>query len=231
MTGKMAATVRLVYGDGWSSVLEQLPAVPLRSSQATDPVPVNLAHVAQVLAAANKATGIEAAMPTLVVTPVITFRGRVSGQALSATYAPSLSFDVSSLQLSLVAGPAAGSQVTSSELRQSQSGSVGRHVLRPATLTVMGRSARVSTVRDVGDPERAASLVMVMVTVAWARRRSHQEEARQIEARYGPGAHRRAHQPRGRQARCRRCDRYLRPGQGGQGLRVADPGPLPGRRS
>ncbi len=186
MTGTMAGTVRLVYGTGWSTVLEQLPPVPIRSSRATTTVPVNLVRVGQVLAAANKTTGVEAAVPTLVVTPVITFRGRVSGQAISATYAPSLSFDVSTLQLSLVGGSSAGDSVTSPELRQSHSGSVDRHVLQPATLAVMGRSVRVSTVRDVGGAGVAASLVLAMVMVAWARRRSHQEEARQIEARYGP---------------------------------------------
>ncbi len=186
MTGSMTGTVRLVYGTGWSSVIGRLPVVPLRASQATTSFPVNLVRVAQVLSAANRATGVQAAMPMLVVTPVVTFRGLVSGQAVSATYAPSLSFDVSTLQLSLVGASTTGNSVTAPELRQSQPGSVSRHVLRPATLTIMGRSARTGTVRAVGAVGLAASLALALAVIAWARRRSHQDEARQIEARYGP---------------------------------------------
>jgi hypothetical protein len=186
LTGRVGETVSLVYGTGWSSVLEQLPPVALRSSQATTTVSVNLARVAQTLLAANKATGTEAAMPTLVVAPVVTFRGSVIGQPISARYAPSLSFDVSDLELSLVGPSSPGPSVTSPELRQSQAGSVHRYVLRPATMTVMGRSVRVSAVRHVAGAGLAASLVMVMAMVGWARRRSRQDESAQIEARYRP---------------------------------------------
>ncbi|MGP8205304.1 MAG: hypothetical protein ACLQVK_04465 [Acidimicrobiales bacterium] len=186
LTGSMGETVSLVYGTGWSSVLEQLPPVALRSSQATTSVTVNLAGVAQTLAAADKTTGVEAAMPTLVVAPVVTFRGSVIGQPISARYAPSLSFDVSNLELSLVNQSSAGYSVTSSELRQSQTGSVPRHVLRPATMTIMGRPVRVGAVRDVAGAGVAASLVVVLAMVGWARRRSRQGESARIEARYGP---------------------------------------------
>jgi signal peptidase I len=186
LTGKMAETVRLVYGTGWSSLLEQLPPVALRSSQAATTVSVNLAHVARVLAAANKTTGIEAAMPTLVVAPVVTFRGEVVGQPISARYAPSLSFYVSSFELSLVGQSSAGYSITSSQLQQSETASVHRHVLQPATMTILGRSARVSTVRDVGEAGVATSVALALAMVGWAWRRSRREESAQIEARYGP---------------------------------------------
>jgi hypothetical protein len=186
LTGRMAETVSLVYGTGWSTLLEQVAAVPLRSSQGTATVPVNLARMAQALAAANKTTGVEAAMPTLVVTPVVTFRGRVSGQPVSGSYAPSLSFNVNNLELSLAGQAGPGSPTTSSPVQQSQAGSAQRHVLQAATMTIMGRSAPVSTVRDIGEAGVAASLAIALAGVAWARRRSRQEESAQIQARYGP---------------------------------------------
>jgi signal peptidase len=185
LTGTMTETVRLVYGTGWSTLLEQGPSFPLRSSQGTITVAVNLAHMAQVLAAADKTTGVEAAMPTVVVTPVVTFRGRLSGQPVSARYAPSLSFDVNNLEVNLADQASPGSSATSSALQQSRAGWVPRHVLKAATMTVMGRSARVSTLRDIGEAGVAASLTIALAGAAWARRRSRQEETAQIEARYG----------------------------------------------
>jgi hypothetical protein len=142
--------------------------------------------VAQTISAANKTTGVEAAMPTLVVAPVVSFRGSVIGQPISARYAPSLSFDVSNLELSLVGPSSAGSSVMYPELHQSQTGSVHRFVLRPSTMTVMGRPVRVGAVRYVAGAGLAASLVMVLAMVGWARRRNHQGESARIEARYGP---------------------------------------------
>ena len=135
----MTETVRLVYGTGWSTLLDQVAPSPTAASQGTTTVAVNLARMAQVLAAANKITGVEAAMPTLVVTPVVTFQGRVSGQPVSASYAPSLSFEVNNLELSLVDQSTPGLLGHLPELQQSQAGSVQRHVLQAATMTVMGR--------------------------------------------------------------------------------------------
>ncbi len=185
LTGRMAETVRLVYGTGWSTLLDQVAPLPLQASQGTATVAVNLARMSKVLAAANKITGVEAAMPTLVVTPVVTFQGRVSGQRVSTSYAPSLSFEVNNLELSVVDQSSAGSSAAS-PMQQSQAGSVQRHVLQAATMTVMGRAARVSTVREVGEAGAAASLGIALAGVAWARRRRRQEETAQIEARYHP---------------------------------------------
>jgi len=57
LTGRMAETVSLVYGTGWSTLLEQVAAVPLRSSQGTATVPVNLARMAQVLGGGEQDDG------------------------------------------------------------------------------------------------------------------------------------------------------------------------------
>jgi signal peptidase I len=186
LTGTIAGTVTLVYGTGWSSLLERLPPVALRASQATTTASLDLARVAQVLAEADKATGIEAAMPTIVVTPTVSFRGSVSGQPISAMFAPSLSFDLNSFELSLAGQAGANGLISSSQLRQSQTGSVYRQVLMPATMTFRGRSVRVSTVRDVGEMGLGASLGWALTTLGWVFRRSHQEETTQIEAAYGP---------------------------------------------
>ncbi len=185
LSGRMAETVDLVYGTGWSTLLEAVGAVPLRSSQGTITVPVDLTRMAHLLAAANKTTGVEAAMPTLVVNPVVTFSGRVSGQPVSGRYAPSLSFNVNDLELSLAGQAAPGSPTASSPLQQSQAGSGHQHVLRAATMTIMGRSAAVSTVRYIGEAGVAASMAIALAGVAFARRRSRQEESAQIRARYG----------------------------------------------
>jgi hypothetical protein len=112
LTGTMGETVTLSNGGGWSRVLEQLPPVKLRSSQATATVSINLTGVAQFIAEVDKATGVASAAPTIVITPTVTFRGTVLQQLITGRYRPSLTFAVSTLELT-VASPSGVASSTS----------------------------------------------------------------------------------------------------------------------
>ena len=186
LTGTMAGTVKLVYGTGWSTLLERLPAVPLRSSQGTVTAPIDLARVSQLVAAVNKATGGEAGMPTIVVTATVKSRGDVLGQPVRARFSPSLTFDMTLTELSVASFSNANGSSGPNQLEQSEPGSVYQRVLKPATLAALGRSIRVSTARDIGAVGAGASLGVALALVGWGLWRRRQGEAAQIEARYGP---------------------------------------------
>ena len=184
LVGTMSEEVQLVYGTGWSSPLEQVAPVRLRGSQGTATVSINLVSVAKMITAADNATGV-AAMPALVVTPTITFRGTVIRQTISGRFSPALTWNVGSSELVLMSQPGTGGGPSYPQLRQSSSGAVNRRVVQPVTLTILGRSVRVSIVRWTGATGAAASLAWALIVLGWGIWLRRRDEAALIEALYG----------------------------------------------
>ncbi|MGH9105590.1 MAG: S24/S26 family peptidase [Acidimicrobiales bacterium] len=189
--GTVTGTVRLVYGPGWGTVLERLPPVRFASAQTALTVPIDLAHVSEVVAKADKETGVEAAMPAIVVSPVVTLAGDVAGQPFRSRFSPSLSLDMNGLEVQLAdqtsGGAGLGGAGSSSQLSQSQTGSVYTPVRQAAVVTLLGRSLPVGTLRDVGGIGLAGCLAVALALAGLDWRR-HDGGAAEVEARYGTGA-------------------------------------------
>ena len=107
-------------------------------------VTVDLPSVQSLINRVQQSTGVPAAAGyTLAVAPQVHIRGELAGQAVDTSFAPTLSFQLSSLQLQPagVSSPGTGSQVRAS-FAPSRPGSVATAVSTPTVSSCSGTPCR-----------------------------------------------------------------------------------------
>jgi signal peptidase I len=170
---------------GWS---RSMPLGPLRrfgGVAARTQVTVDLPSVQSLINRVQQLTGVPAAAGyTLAVAPQVHIRGELAGQAIDTSFAPTLSFQLSSLQLQPagLSSPAAGSSVRAA-FAPSRPGTVATSTRSPNSLAMLGHALPVAALRLAAV---IAFLLCAGLTVfaAVARRLTPSDEATRIQAEY-----------------------------------------------
>ena len=171
---------------GWSRSLPLGPLQRFGGVGVRTQVTVDLPSAQSLINRVQQLTGVPASGGyTLAVAPQVHIRGELAGQAIDTSFAPTLSFQLSSLQLQPagLSSPGAGSQAPAAFTR-SRPGTVAAAVSTPNSLVVLGHPLSVAALRlaaVIGFLLCAALTVFAAV----ARRLAPSDEAARIQAEYG----------------------------------------------
>ncbi len=175
LAGTEGVILRVVGPTGWSRDVQLMPPRPFTGTATSTQVTLDLSALQSLLRGLQSETGVPAALgSTYQIVPKVHLHGTVSGQPVDSSFAPTLDFEVQSLQLQ-----------PSDSLNPSQRGTVPTAATAANTLGVAGHDASVSTIRGIaliGFLLAAASTALLSLSLM--RRRPFDENA-QIHARYG----------------------------------------------
>ena len=176
--GTIALDARLSDGRGWERVLPLALERPFADSGSTVSAVLDLARVERIVEDVRELTGSGQTAFTVAVLPRVVVAGRVGREAVDATFAPALSFDLGDLRLqpNLEAGEGVG------PLAPREPGSGVRIV--PAEVFFGALSLSVATARRVSLLGIAVLLLLGGLVLARRGRQSGGEHER-IRSRYG----------------------------------------------
>ncbi|HTZ07684.1 MAG TPA: DUF5305 family protein, partial [Acidimicrobiales bacterium] len=184
LSGTIGASVDLLGPEGWTGHVTSTGPVAFTGTTAAITVGIDFARVTAVEHAFAQETGVPLGPGNVVVTPTVRVRGSVGGAPVRTSYAPALTFQLSSSEFSLAsASPTAGGG--GEQLDPSASGSGDRLVEVPATLPVLGIPLRVGAARTLALLGMLLSLVAGLAVLGWLERRRRMDEPTRIRASHG----------------------------------------------
>jgi signal peptidase I len=191
LTGTQEVRVRLTSPSGWTRTLSLAPETSFSGTAATATVTLDLARLQDLIRRVEAATGTPSGVPfTVAVLPVVRVKGTVGGAALTARYAPALSFQLDPLQLRV--GTSAATATAAAPGRAdgdggfapSRTASVAAPVDAPTRLRLLGRSVAVDPARWLALAGLLAAAALAVLTLAHQRRRPT-DPYNVIRARFG----------------------------------------------
>jgi signal peptidase I len=189
LAGTQEVRVRLTSPSGWTRTLSLAPETTFSGTAATATVTLDLARLQDLIRRVEAATGTPSGVAfTVAVLPVVRVKGTVGGAALTARYAPALSFQLDPLQLRV--GTGAGTAATAARaggddgFAPSRTATVAAAVDAPNHLRLLGRSIAVDPARWLALVGLLAAAALAVLTLAHQRRRPT-DPYTVIRARYG----------------------------------------------
>lgn len=183
-SGSLTATLR--SGVGWRRMVASR-LVHFGGDTATFVLPLDLNQLESQLGRYFVETGVPSDNFDLLVTPTISLRGHLAGQALHTSFAPQpLDFvlDRYTLRLSGSTGAGAGpDQAPADPLHPSATGSLMRR--ESLTINLVGHRARVSRVRHLGLDGLLAAALLALLAAAFLHANRANDELGRIRRRYG----------------------------------------------
>jgi signal peptidase I len=192
VTGTAEVLLRLTGTGGWSRTIVLAPRTQFSGDHTSTDLTLDLPHLQSLLGQVARLTGIPTyAGYSIAVDPEVHVTGVVAGQSLRTSFKPSLSFQLTATQLqpgaSSTASPTGASPTGSSQpqagFSQSQNGTVTAPAVAPATVTVLGISPQIVTLRWIA----LIGLLLSSLVASFAylrKRREPFEESFRIQARY-----------------------------------------------
>ncbi len=176
--------VRLTGPGGWTRVTQITPAVHFTGDQASAAVTLGLTYIQSLFAQVARLTGAPAtAGYSISVVPQFRIGGTLAGRPLSTSYDPVLSFQLNDVQLLPGVGPSAPGN-TPTGLTSSQNGSVTRGATTANTISVLGRTVEIATLRWLSLFGFLVAGASALLMLQLKRREPFAETAR-IQSRYG----------------------------------------------
>jgi len=184
--GTMEVLVRISSPTGWTRSLPLAAPARFAGDRARRRVTLDLPRLRSLIERVETLTGTSAGGDyTLAVVPRVRLTGTLAGQPLSSEYAPSLSFQLSALQLRPGGAPATSSSDDQQDgLTPSRRGTVATTATAANTLGIGGLALPVTTARWIA----LAGLLLAAATALLARvrqRRRPSDPVTRIQARYG----------------------------------------------
>jgi hypothetical protein len=185
LTGTQEVLVRLSSPTGWSRTMQLQPPAPFNGASSTATVVLDLDRLQALIHRVEALTGAPAgAAFTVEVVPRLRVKGTLGGQALSARYAPSLTFQLDPLQLRAGAGGVGSATSRAASFAPSRGASVAATASTPNRLSLRGLGLAVSTARWGALLGFALALGAALLVTLRERRRPT-DLSSQIHARYG----------------------------------------------
>ncbi len=176
---------------GWSRTLTLVPPTHFAGDHTSTEVTLDVPHLQSVVDQVEKLTGVSpGGQFTINIVPTVHIKGALAGRPIKSTFTPSMSFQMATNQLlpasaSTSAAPAsAGAPTASVDYTANQNGAASSPATVPNTLTVLGVSPQVQTVRWI-------ALVGLLLSIGaavffhLAKRGEPFEESVRIQAQYG----------------------------------------------
>ena len=192
VSGSEKVMLTMTGPSGWKRSFVLTPRTHFTGSHTGTDVTLDLSHLQGLLSQVERLTGSPGfGTFSLAVGPQVHLAGTVAGHPVDTTYHPTLSFSFQSGQLVVGSGaPSAGTSgagsasASTSAFTQIQSGTVSSPALAPSTLTVLGVSPQIETLRWIGI---AGLLLSVAITIFFYLRKRGEpfEETFRIMAQYG----------------------------------------------
>ncbi len=184
LAGTEDVLVRLTGPGGWTRSTQITPAVHFTGDQATAAVTLSLPYIQSLFAQVARLTGAPAeAGYSVAVVPQIRIGGTLAGQPLNTSLNPVLSLQLAGVQLL----PGVGSSSSGnppSDLDYSQSGTIPRAATTASTISVLGRTLKISTLRWLSLFGFLVAGASALLMLQLKRREPFAETAR-IQSRYG----------------------------------------------
>ncbi|HTP21450.1 MAG TPA: signal peptidase I [Solirubrobacteraceae bacterium] len=194
VAGTESIRLRLTGQSGWSRAIVLTPPTRFTGDHTSTVVTLDIRQIESLLNKVGALTGLPSNGYTLAVEPVVHVTGTLGGHPLNQSFAPSMNFTLGTAQLvsngasgtsgssSAVSSPGSGG--SSGDLAPSQSSGVGTPSTAPSTITVLGISPQVATVRWLALVGLLLSAGLAVY--AFLRKRGEPfEESVQIQAKYG----------------------------------------------
>jgi signal peptidase I len=178
-SGQIALDARISDGRGWERILPLAAERPFAQAGSTVSGVLDLERLQRITEEVRDLTGSGQTAYTVAVLPRVDVAGRVGGEAVDATFAPALSFDVGDLRLQ----PSLQGNEGVGPFAPREPGSGTRVV--PAEVSLGALSLSVATARRVSLLGIAALLLLGGLALAAGRRRQGGDEHERILARYG----------------------------------------------
>ncbi len=192
LTGSEKVALTMTGPSGWKRTFVLAPSTRFSGSHTSTDVTLNLSHLQGLLSEIQKLTGsLSFGTFSLTVGPQVQVSGTVAGHPVNTSYDPALSFSFASGQLQVAGGSGAGtgsspgsSTTSAADFTQTQSGSVSSPGTAPTTLTVLGISPQIATLRWIAI---IGLLLSIAVTLYFYLRKRGEpfEESFRIMAQYG----------------------------------------------
>jgi signal peptidase I len=183
--GTIGASAEVTGPGGWTGHLTSVTPVDFSGSSAIVDVPLDLTKLPALEQAFESETGVSLVDPDIVVKPVVHVHGTMFGDSLSDTFKPTLTFGISGQVLEVTTTSAGVGGANSTQMAVDLAGSVDHGTLVPAHMSILGRSAAVGTVRQLGLAGLLLSMLALFGAIFWRRRRLGMEESDRIRATYG----------------------------------------------
>lgn len=177
--GRIALTARLSDGRGWERVFPLAVDRAFTDSGARVTGVLDLARIERIVEEVRNLTGSAQTAFTVAVMPLVEVEGRVGADAVDATFAPALSFDLSDLRLqpSFEGGEGVG------PFAPREAGNGTREAA--ASISLGALSLSVATARRVSLLGIAVLLLLGGLALVARRRLQGDDEHERIRARYG----------------------------------------------
>lgn len=176
--GTIGLTAKLADGRGWSRVLQVAPEREFMGQAARVGGSIDLERVQRLTEQMQQLTGSSQGAFTFTVQPSVTIAGHVDEEAVEATFAPAVSFELADLRLQPKLDDAGATAFTQ---RRVHSGPESV----PQTLRLGALELAVTAGRWLGAIGLVTSLLLAGLAFASERRRLVDEEASRIAARHG----------------------------------------------
>ena len=181
IAGTVALNARLSSDSGWSRTYALTSPQAFSGKTATVTGVFDVGRLPALLASLEQTTSVSDSY-TLTVTPDVRIRGLLDGSPLHATYSTGLPLTVQDADLLPQRGLG-----SANPFHGSNTASISRTKLAPATVSVHGFEASVDTLRGGGLMGTAGSLALLLVASGTMLTRGRRrDETSRIKARYGP---------------------------------------------
>ncbi len=185
VTGTEKVLLRLTGPTGWTRSIVLAPATRFTGDRTSTEVALNIPRVQSLLEQVQKLTGVPALSGyTIAVVPQVHINATVAGQPIKTGYSPALSFQLGALQLQPGAGANGSGSQSGGGFSPSQNRNVSSASTASNTVTMLGASLSVETLRWSSLLGLVLASAGVLLTFVLKRREPFEETVR-IQAQYG----------------------------------------------